>query len=267
MTQYLIIFLVALLITALGFQYYVHFFSVCYGFSIAAIALGIALLSMTKLNIVTALILLLLIFYGSRLGGYLLYRESKVSSYNNRVKDDIKDEGDIKFIGKYMMWISCALLYTLQTCPVLFRFINPDVDHTKIDVPACIGLVIIFIGVVMELIADMHKTAFKRTNPGRFVSTGLYAFVRCPNYLGEILVWTGVLVSGIGVVRGLQWIPAVLGWLLIVYVMFSGARRLEIRQNKTYGNDPAYQAYALKVPILIPFIPLYSVEKFTFLKA
>ena len=27
------------------------------------------------------------------------------------------------------------------------------------------------------------------------------------------------------------------------------------------GNDPEYQAYVKKVPILLPLIPLYSVEK------
>ena len=37
--------------------------------------------------------------------------------------------------------------------------------------------------------------------------------------------------------------------------MFSGARRLEIRQNKNYGKDPEYQKYVKTVPILIPFIP------------
>ena len=44
----------------------------------------------------------------------------------------------------------------------------------------------------------------------------------------------------------------------IIYVMFSGARRLEVRQNKNYGNDPEYQAYVKKTPIIFPFVPLYS---------
>jgi hypothetical protein len=49
--------------------------------------------------------------------------------------------------------------------------------------------------------------------------------------------------------------------------MFSGARRLEIRQNKNYGDDPEYQAYVKSTPIMIPFVPLYSVEKYKFLVA
>ena len=56
-------------------------------------------------------------------------------------------------------------------------------------------------------------------------------------------------------------------FLYIIFVMFSGARRLEIRQNKNYGKDPEYQKYVKSVPILVPFIPLYSEEKYKFLVA
>ena len=49
--------------------------------------------------------------------------------------------------------------------------------------------------------------------------------------------------------------------------MFSGVRRLDLRQNKSYGADPEYQAYAKSVPILLPFVPLYSVAKYKFLVA
>lgn len=41
---------------------------------------------------------------------------------------------------------------------------------------------------------------------------------------------------------------AALGYLSIVFVMFSGARRLGLHQNKTYGNDPEYQAYVKNTP-------------------
>ena len=80
--------------------------------------------------------------------------------------------------------------------------------------------------------------------------------------------WTGVFISGIGSNIGVwQWIAAVVGYVGIIYVMFGGARRLEMRQNRTYGDDPEYQAYVKKTPIMIPLIPLYSVEKYKWLVA
>ena len=75
-----------------------------------------------------------------------------------------------------------------------------------------------------------------------------------------MLFWTGVLIGGIGAVNGLQWIIAILGYILIVYVMLSGAKRLELRQNKNYGDNPEYQAYVKKTPIIFPLIPLYHLK-------
>ena len=77
-----------------------------------------------------------------------------------------------------------------------------------------------------------------------------------------------VVIGGIGSLSGVgQWALAIVGYLGILYVMFSGARRLEIRQNRTYGADSEYQKYSTTVPILLPLIPLYSVEKHKWLVA
>jgi steroid 5-alpha reductase family enzyme len=124
------------------------------------------------------------------------------------------------------------------------------------------------LGICLEMAADLQKTAAKKKNPYRFVDSGLYRIVRCPNYLGELLLWLGVLISGFGSLHGIvQWGAAIAGFILIVYIMFSGARRLEIRQDRNYAEDPEYRKYVKTVPILIPFIPLYSVKKYTFLVA
>ena len=121
-------------------------------------------------------------------------------------------------------------------------------------------------GILFESTADMQKSIAKAQNPNRLCDSGLYRIVRCPNYLGEIIFWTGVFVTGITAYNGvLQWIVAITGYVCIVYIMFGGARRLEIRQNRNYGTDEEYQAYVKTTPILIPFVPLYSVEKYKFL--
>ena len=123
-------------------------------------------------------------------------------------------------------------------------------------------------GIVFESIADIQKNKAKKINSRRFVDTGLYRIVRCPNYLGEMIFWTGVLISSIGAATGIgQWAVVLVGYAGIIFVMFSGARRLEIRQNKNYGNDPEYQKYVKTVPIMVPFVPLYSVEKYKWLVA
>lgn len=263
--HYLILALVSLAVTAIGFAYYIHFFSVGYGFAISAISLTLCILFFPILTLPNLIMAVLLFLYGLRLGGYLLLRERKNPNYNKRVGADIKDGKSVSFGAKAAMWVSCALLYLLMTSPLLFRMEwGPLLSWSPC---AIIGIVLIVLGIFLEVMADFQKSNAKKKNPGRFVDTGLYRFVRCPNYLGELLLWTGVFVAGCPAMHGWRWIPAILGLILIFYVMFSGARRLEIRQEKSYGSDPEYQNYVKKVPIIIPFIPLYSVIKFGFLKA
>ena len=264
MNTYLILAVVSFLVTSIGFRYYIHFFSVGYGFAIAALAVAMGVLFLPVLTLPTILMCLLLLGYGLRLGGYLLYRENKTPAYNQRVSGDIKDGNTVPFGVKFAIWVSCAILYLLMTCPVYFRL---RLGASSMDVTAIVGLVLMVAGIVMEALADKQKSDAKKRNPGRFVDTGLYRLVRCPNYLGELLLWVGVFVSGIGYMSGWQWIPAISGLILIFFVMFSGARRLELRQNASYSNDPEYQRYVRTVPIIIPFVPLHSVVKYKFLVA
>ena len=179
------------------------------------------------------------------------------------MKGEIKDGKTVPFGVKVAIWITCALLYVTQVSGVMYRLQNVGRDNAFVFV----GAGIMVLGLTLETLADIQKNNAKKKNPRRFVDTGLYKFVRCPNYLGEMTFWTGVLISAIGFVRAWQWIIVAIGYIGIIFVMFSGARRLEIRQNKNYGNDPEYQKYVKSVPIMVPFIPLYSVEKFKWLVA
>lgn len=148
-----------------------------------------------------------------------------------------------------------------------FRLANAAEGATVSDLWAWIGAAVILIGILLEAVADAQKSAAKKVNAKRFVDMGLYRLVRCPNYLGEVTIWTGALLSGIG--AGLswwQWLIAAIGYLGILYVMFSGARRLELRQDEIYGSDPEYQAYVKRTPILLPLLPIYSVKKYTWLQ-
>jgi steroid 5-alpha reductase family enzyme len=148
---------------------------------------------------------------------------------------------------------------------VAFRLANGP--HAS-ELWAWIGAAVTLCGILLEAVSDAQKAAAKKVNPKRFVDTGLYRIVRCPNYLGELVIWTGVLISAIGAhLSWWQWIVAGIGYIGIVFVMFSGARRLELRQNETYGNDPEYQNYIKNTPILIPFLPIYSVARYEWLKA
>ncbi len=257
------IFIAAMLISSIGFKNYVWFISIGYGFSIAGEGILMMLLYGKQLTVGTIICCALFILYGCRLGGYLISREIGDNSYKKNMKGEIKDGKTVPFGVKIAIWVTCALLYVTQVSGVFYRLHNASKDNAFVF----IGAAVMLFGLAFESIADIQKNKAKKANPHRFVDTGLYKIVRCPNYLGEMIFWTGVVISGITAVSGWQWIIVAIGYIGIIFVMFSGARRLEIRQNKNYGNDTEYQKYVKFVPIMVPFIPLYSVEKYKWLVA
>ena len=258
-----ILFGICMLVSSIGFKNYVWFISLGYGFSIAAQGVAMLIMYGQSLTLGTIITCALFILYGLRLGGYLAIREFGGSAYKKNMKGEIKDGKTVPFGVKIAIWTSCAVLYVTQVSGVFYRLVNAAQDNALVF----IGAAVMLMGVSLETAADIQKNNAKKINPRRFVDTGLYRIVRCPNYLGEMIFWTGVLISGIGAVSGWQWVMVAIGYIGIIFVMFSGARRLEVRQNKNYGNDPEYQKYVKTVPILLPFIPLYSVEKHKWLVA
>ena len=160
------------------------------------------------------------------------------------------------FFVKLAIWVSVSALYVMQTCPVFYRVYNGQ--GAQVVVPL-IGAALSAVGLAMEALSDHQKSAQKAKRPDMVATEGLFRMVRCPNYFGEILFWTGVFVSGCASLRGGQWALAIIGYLLIVAIMFNGAQRLDKRQEERYGTLPQYRAYADHTPILLPFVPLYHI--------
>lgn len=261
--SYLGIFMiVAAVLTAVGFYRYVYFLSVGYGLAIAGLGITIAVIFHGDMTVLNYLQCLLLLTYGVRLSGFLIIREAKNAAYRKTLEQAAAEaasgERSVPFFVKLAIWLSVCVLYVAQVSPVFYRVYN------GLDAGALpwIGLAISAAALVLESAADHQKTVQKAARPDMTATKGLYKLVRCPNYFGEILFWTGVTVGGLTALRGAgQWIAAIAAYVSIVGIMFSGAKRLEKRQSRRYGKDPEYRAYADKTPIIIPFIPLYHLYK------
>lgn len=254
---------VCAVLSAIGFYKFVYFLSVGYGFAVCGAGVAILALYGAGADVWTWVLCGLLVIYGIRLGGFLLWREIKSASYRKTLKAATGGDKPMPVFVKAVIWVCVAIMYLLQVSPVLYR-----AEAGARGVMAPVGAAIMAVALCIESLADKQKSAAKAKNPRRFCDTGLYKVVRCPNYLGEVLFWTGVLLSGIGALDSpVQWVIALLGYILIVYVMFSGAKRLELRQNKNYGSDPEYRAYVEKTPILLPLVPLYHLENIKFIVA
>lgn len=257
---------VCAVLCAVGFYKFVYFLSIGYGFAVAGGGLAIFimyLLNPSATPIWLVLIqMILFIAYGVRLSGFLLVRELKNISFKKTdVAKDTLAKNNEKKMPVFVLatiWVSVSVLYVAQVSPMLFRYTNASAD---VIVPM-IGVVISVAGLILESIADNQKSAQKKVRPDMVATQGLYKLVRCPNYLGEIIFWTGIFVSGVTSYATVgQWITAVFAYICIVFIMFNGAQRLEKRQMARYGENAEYNTYANKTPIIIPFLPIYHLNK------
>jgi steroid 5-alpha reductase family enzyme len=256
-----VLFVLALLFSAVGFYRVVYFISIGYAFSIVAMAVTVMVLLFRDLTWASALHNILLIIWGLRLGIYLLRRELQ-SSYGKAMADVHQRTAAMPFSRRALIWVGVSLLYVMMFSPSLFRLMPAGAPIGWLaTVSQVVGLLLMVVGLVLEGFADRQKSDFKAHFPKLFCNVGLYRSVRCPNYLGEITFWAGNFVVGLAFyATALRFGVSFIGVLCIVLIMMGSTKRLEESQDRRYGALPDYQTYVKTVPVLFPFVPIYSLK-------
>ena len=199
----------------------------------------------TNLNVANIVIVLLISLWAIRLGSFLFMRIHH-DGEDKRFRS-IKPSASQFFMTWTLqgLWVSLCSMCALTAIS----------SNTGIVTNAFfyIGLALFILGFTIEVMADMEKSAFKanQENKDKFITTGLWARSRHPNYFGEIVLWTGIAVMSFSSLEGLQYltlISPIFTYLLLVYV--SGVRMLEARGDLKWGDKPEYQEYKKKTPVL-----------------
>ena len=247
------LFVVALLACSMGFKRFVWFMSIGYGLAVAAIALAtlVAGAGITGNPLTPGLVaaLLVCLAYGARLGVFLWRREMGNAAYRKVLAGKVGKEPPV-FV-KALAWLFMGALYVCETAGLHLRLANGTPD----DAVVWAGVAVMAVGAVVEAVADAQKSAQKAARPDMVATEGLFSLVRCPNYLGEMLFWTGVLLVGATSLSGpVQWAMALVGFVCIIFIMLDGARRLAKGHEARYGQNPEYRAYADRTKLIIPFV-------------
>ena len=257
----LLLFGLALVISSIGFYRAVYFISIGYAFSMVAMAIATAFLLRQNLTWASILHNLLLALWGLRLGLYLVRRESQ-SSYHRELEETHERSAGMSWLQKALIWISVSALYVAMFSPSLFSLTATSPAPAGLTIALqSLGLLLLGGGLLLEAVADKQKSDFKAHTPGLFCHVGLYRRVRCPNYLGEITFWVGNWVMGLlFYVSPLRWIASAIGLVCIILIMVGSTKRLERSQGERYGHLPEYQQYVRTVPVLFPFVPIYTLK-------
>jgi len=200
---------------------------------------------LTSVNIGNIVIVLLISSWAIRLGTFLFLRIKK-DGEDKRFRT-IKPSASRFF----MTWTLQGLWVSL--CSMCALTAISSEGGIILNLFFYLGVAIFIFGFAIEIIADKQKSKFRsiEANKDSFITTGLWAKSRHPNYLGEILLWLGVAVISISSLSGWQYltlISPIFTYLLLVYV--SGVRMLEDMGDKKWGHNEEYIKYKSTTPRL-----------------
>jgi steroid 5-alpha reductase family enzyme len=182
-----------------------------------------------------------------RLGTFLFRRIQKAG------KDDRFDEIKPDFLRFLNVWTIQGLWVTFTMAAALVAITSAT--RKGLDLYAAIGFLVWLTGFAIEVTADAQKGAFSANpeNKGRFISTGLWARSRHPNYFGEILLWVGVAIIALPVLQGWQWVALISPlFVTLLLTRVSGVPLLEAKADKKWGGQEDYEKYKKNTPVLIP---------------
>jgi len=197
----------------------------------------------------------LVIIWAVRLGSYLFSRIRKAG------KDSRFDDIKPSFIRFLNTWTIQGLWVTFTASAAWVAITTTT--RKELDIFALVGLFVWVIGFTIEVVADVQKSRFRADpkNKGRFISSGVWACSRHPNYFGEILLWVGVAIIVLPVLHGWQWISLISPlFVTLLITRVSGVPMLEKRADEKWGGQEDYEAYKKRTPVLVP-IPRLSSDK------
>ena len=196
-------------------------------------------------NVANIVIVLLISLWALRLGSFLFMRIHK-DGEDKRFRT-IKPSATQFFMTWTLqgLWVSLCSMCALTA-------ISSD-GGVVVNAMFYFGLGLFVLGFSTEIVADNQKSKFRSfsENRDKFITTGLWAKSRHPNYFGEIVLWTGIAVMSFSSLEGWQYltlISPIFTYILLVYV--SGVRMLEARADKKWGDDEDYIKYKSETPAL-----------------
>ena len=128
------------------------------------------------------------------------------------------------------------------------------------------GFLVWLAGFIIEVVADNQKKKFKEdlNNKDKFISHGLWAWSRHPNYFGEILLWIGITIIAIPIFKNWDYL-ALISPIFIYYLLVnvSGIPMLEKAADQKWGIMRII--FLIKIKLIFYFsrnlIKTYSVTR------
>jgi len=121
-------------------------------------------------------------------------------------------------------------------------------NAARLGAAAAVGGVLFAVGSWMNSYAEYARHRWKQRpeNAGRLYTEGLFRYSRHPNYLGDMLSFSGLcLIAG-------HWLTAIVPLLMLAGFVFVNIPILDSHLHDHYGSD--FDEYARRTRKLIPYL-------------
>nr|MBQ6243075.1 DUF1295 domain-containing protein [Lachnospiraceae bacterium] len=246
-----VLLLLSAVFCAVGFYKFSYFTTVGNGLAAGGLALASLIIALCRGKSSAALVLsvLFLLVYSLFQGAFPALAEWLRTSRRQALKPEA--ESNTPVYVSLVLWLAAALVSVMQISPLWYR-VSAGVGKDSIF--SWIALIVTAAGLLIVVLAHRQGVKQRQEDPSLPPMRGLYNWMRCPSQLGRLIFWTGILLSGISFLSGLQWVIALLGWASAVFLALRSAFRQDRRDRKKYGFLPEYREYAEDTHILIPLI-------------
>jgi len=198
--------------------------------------------------------------WACKLAGFLFYRALLVK------KDARLDETLSTTSGQVGFWTISFLWGWLVSLPHTLAAGVPVASRPRLGWGSVGSLLLFGLGLLIETAADTQKWFFKGdpANNGKFCDVGVWSISQHPNYMGNIILWTGILLlnaptllaAGSPAAAAARFLgasasPLFMVWLFYAQASGSMTNTVELA-NARYGSVPGYQEYVRDTPLIFP---------------
>jgi steroid 5-alpha reductase family enzyme len=152
------------------------------------------------------------------------------------------------FLRRALAWSEAATIAVWIAIIYLLLSLAGATNRGPFDAAAAIGIALFLFGSWMNSWSEYQRHRWKQPpeNHGRLYTAGLFRLSRHPNYLGDLISF-----SGLALIAG-RWIAGIIPAIMLVGFIFVNIPMLDGHLAEHYGEE--FAAYARRTRKLIPFV-------------
>lgn len=161
--------------------------------------------------------------------------------------------------GKLYFFVNLFGIHLFPTIVVYFALLPALFvikENIELSIYGIIGAVVSILAVFIQGLSDLEMHQFRKQKTGKLIDVGLWKYSRHPNYLGEILMWVGIAISSVDVIK--KHLILGIGFIIVLAMfLFISIPMADKHQARKEG----FSEYKKRTRMLLPIPRLIKKEE------